>query len=186
MLLKKKEYNYEIDPAFREKVKTDEIQFYVELVGKQLDDSIDTGKIITERATNLFNLTAGLLIGLVAYCIQKWEITPEFDDLLTMSIWGCGFLFFVSALLLVAILPKFYCIPGASAKKLFDKALFEDKYTDEVRLKGAYISIIESYQKSIMENNDRNGWRMKLYKFALLLTVIVPLCFAYQFLFVRP
>ena len=69
-------------------------------------------------------------------------------------------------------------MPGASAQMIFKDVLFADRFNDDQRYRGACFSLIESYENSIQENNDRNKWRMTFYKVALFIMVIAPLCFA--------
>lgn len=184
MFGKKVVANYSIPDEFKLKAQVNELQIYLEAVGKRLDDSVETGQVVTDRATNLLNLSAGLLIALVAYCLQKSEL-KQHDNLFQTSLWACGVLIVITVLLLIAILPRPYCMPGASAQILFTNGLFAEQYSDEIRLKCAYISLIESYENSIIENNSRNRRRMTVYKIALLITILAPVCF-FTDLLVRP
>ena len=164
----------------------EEAKLYMEVAEKQLQDSVETGQIITERATNMLNLTSGLLIALVAYCIDKWETNfQQVTPLLKMAFWGCGALALMSGLLVVAILPKEYCVPGWQPKKILESGNFKNNADANDRQKYLCFNLLKTYQNNIDENNGLNKKRWALFKCAMFLILITPICFAAYYLFFR-
>lgn len=174
---------FSIENAQLDAMTIEEALLYVEKVEKQLDDSVDTGKIITERATNMFSLSAGILIALAAFCISRWEENHQWDNLIRMSLWGCAFFFAVSIVLLFIIFPTPYCISGLQSEKIFDHTLWNKHYSSDQRQKNIAIILLKNYQKDIWENTAKNKKRWTLYKVSILLLIITPLFFAANYLF---
>ncbi|MCU7548136.1 hypothetical protein OCK74_03380 [Chitinophagaceae bacterium LB-8] len=176
---------YRIEETKIEKTSLDEAKFYLEQAEKQLQDSVDTGQIITERATNMLNLTSALLIALVAYSIDRWETNKYWDLMLEMAIWGSVVLAIISGLLIAAILPKDYCIPGWTPCKIFESRSFNEGADENLRQKNVILNLIMSYENDIKENRTLNRKRWTLLNFSMLIIVIAPLFFAAHYLLFR-
>jgi hypothetical protein len=161
----------------------EEALFYLEKVEKQLDDSVDTGKIITERATNMLGLSAGVLIALAAFCIGRWEEKHQWDNLLRMSAYGCLFFFVISIVLIYIILPTTYCISGLQPETIFKEELWNNNFNSDRRQKNIAINLLENYQKDIWENTAKNKKRGALYKVIIISLIIAPIAFAINYLF---
>ena len=161
----------------------EEALFYVEKVEKQLDDTVDTGKIITERATNMLGLSAGILIALAAFCIGRWEEKHQWDNLLRMSAYSSLFFFVISIVLIYTILPTSYCISGLQPETIFKDALWNNNFNSDRRQKNIAINLLENYQKNIWENTEKNKKRWALYKTTIILLIIAPIAFAVNYLF---
>lgn len=168
-----------------DKIHPEEAKFYLELAEKQLQDSVDTGQIITERATNMLNLTSALLIALVAYSIDRWETNHKWDLLLTMAVWGNAVLAFASILLIAAILPKDYCIPGWSPLKIFESKSFNEGADDNTRQKNITLNLIMNYEGDIKENNALNSKRWALFNISMFIILLAPIIFAVYYLLLR-
>jgi hypothetical protein len=168
-----------------DKMSPDEAKFYLELVEKQLHDSVDTGQIITERSTNMLNLTSALLIALIAYSIDRWETNKDWDPLLKMAVWGCVILAVISVLLIAAILPKSYCIAGWTTSKILQSKSFSAGADENQRQKNIALNLLENYEGDIEENNALNKKRWTLFKLSMLMLLIAPICFASYYLLFR-
>jgi hypothetical protein len=176
---------YLIEETVVEKLELEEVKFYLELAEKQLEDSVDTGQIITERSTNMLNLTSALLIALVAYSIDKWENNNEWTLLLKMAVWGCGILVLASGLLVAAILPKDYCIPGWTLDKILKSKSFKEGVDADTRQKFLRLNLLRSYESDTKENRSLNNKRWTLFNLSMLIIFLAPICFALFYLFFR-
>jgi hypothetical protein len=185
LLLGESRIPYRIDETTINKISADEAKFYLEQAEKQLQDSVDTGQIITERATNMLNLTSALLIALVAYSIDRWETNKDWDLLLKMAAWGNGILVIASGLLVAAILPKDYCVPGWTPDKILQSRSFKEGADDNTRQKNISLNLIMSYENDIKENRALNKKRWALFNFSMLIILVAPICFASYYLLFR-
>jgi hypothetical protein len=176
---------YRLTPETIAKLSTDEVQLYLELAEKQLQDSVDTGQIITERSTNLLNLTSALLITLIAYSIGRWETNKTWDLLLCMSVWGSGVLAITSAVLVCAILPNDYCIPGWTPAKIFNSKSFTEGNDATSRQKTLCTNLLMNYENDIQDNRALNKKRWALFNTAMILIVVAPIIFASYYLLFR-
>jgi len=185
ILLNTERVSYQIPQAEIDKMSLEEAKFYLEQSEKQLQDSVDTGQIITERSTNMLNLISALLITLTAYCIDRWETPNDSDFLLKMSIGGCIVLVVTSALLVAAILPKDYCVPGWTPDKIFKSQSYMLGADEAARQKNIALNLIMSYENDIKENRRLNKKRWTLFNLSMLITLIAPICFASYYLLFR-
>jgi hypothetical protein len=184
-LLKEERVPYRIDETTIARISTDEAKFYLEQAGKQLEDSVDTGKIITERATNMLNLSAAILIALIAYSIDRWETNQRWDLLLKMAVWGNLILVFASALLIAAILPKDYCVPGWTPQRILESRSFKERADDSTRQKNVSLNLLMNYENDIKENQVLNKKRWALFNWSMLIILVAPICFASYYLLFR-
>lgn len=176
---------YRIDKTIIDKMSLDEAKFYLDQAEKQLQDSVETGQIITERSTNMLNLTSALMIALIAYSIDRWETNNAWDLLLKMAVWGDVILVIASSLLVAAILPKDYCVPGWTPEKIFSSKSFSQG-TDEIkRQKNITLNMIMSYENDIKENRILNKKRWTLFNLSVLIILVAPICFASYYLLFR-
>jgi hypothetical protein len=182
---KQKSEEFKIPEQYKKPLTLDEAKLYMDFAEKQLNESLDTGKIITERATNFLTLTAGVLIALASWSILRWEEKQVMDNLLTLSMWGCVALFAASVLLVFAITPRKYCIPGSTPGVIFNETLFNDSFTSEARQKIMAINLIEDYRNGLIENIARNDERWLRFKAAILIIILSPILFASQYLLFR-
>jgi hypothetical protein len=182
--LKDKPY-YEIDIAFKQLITLEEVRALAELAEKQVLDTLETSKIISERSLNFLTLTAGALLALVGFCIQRFETKGEIDRLLMVGLSGCAFLFVTSLLLVAAVFPKKYAIPGISPEDFFNSTHFDKRRPVLNRKRVMYLNVIQSYQTSMRENENRNKERWAFFKVAVLLLISSPIFFAVYYLLTK-
>lgn len=183
----KKRSDFQVDRKYIAELSTEEAKLYMELAEKQVQDSIDTGSLIADRAASFLALASGIFIALVAFSINRWEAgnRQQVDQLLSASLLGSFVLLIVCILLLLVIFPKNYCICGASPGKFLNDTHFASSFNTDARQKNACINQIENYQNSLVENSERNSERSVIYKIAVAILLISPMLFASYYLFVR-
>lgn len=185
LLIKNQRIPYRISEQEINKISNDEAKFYLELSEKQLQDSVDTGQIITERATNMLNITSALLIALIAYSIDRWETKQDWDLLMKLAIWGDAVLVVISGLLITAILPKDYCIPGWTPDKIITSPSYTTGADADTRQKNLTLNLLMSYETDIKQNRLLNRKRWALFNWSLFVMMLAPICFASYYLVFR-
>jgi hypothetical protein len=163
-----KPLEWKINIEFKQKLKLEEAKFIFAEAEKAFNDSIDTSIRILNRNSSLFQLVAGILIGLVAYAIGKWEKNADFDSLLITAISGIAYYLLLGLVFIFPnIKPTEYVLPGTQPKRLFVDAIFntpDDKDKREVLL---YIIKITNLQAGIDSNRAINDKRWEYYKRSL-------------------
>ena len=133
----------------------DELKFAIEMAEKTIADSLNSHKIIIEKANTLFNLTTTILVALVGFGITEWY-KEDRNNILTNAC-GIALLYFlaIAVLIILKLTPTKYGVLGIQPQKLLRKDwphLFPSHYD---RIKVYFIGILESYQKRILVNTAK-------------------------------
>lgn len=159
-------FKWTIDKAYKSKLKIEDAKIICDDAQKAFDDTIETSIRILDRNSSLLQLVAGLLIGLVAFSISRWEKSASFDALLITSIAGIAYFFFLGLFFIFPnIKPTVYTLPGTQPKKLFTDQIFAT--SDEKRCIYLYMIKITNLQVGIESNRDINNRRWEFYKRSL-------------------
>ena len=158
--------DWKIDIKFKKQLKLEEAKLIFDEAEKAYNDSIETSVRILDRNTSMLQLVAGIIVGLVAYSIGKWEKNNVFDSLLITSISAVVY-FLALALFFIFpnIRPTIYVLPGTQPKKLFVDAVFDTP--EENRLVLLYMIKITNLQEAIEVNRAINNNRWDFYKKSL-------------------
>ncbi len=157
---------WKIDPKFKQKLTEEDAKLIFEEAEKAFNDSIETSIRILDRNTSLLQLVSGILVGLVAFSISRWEKNFYFDSLLITTIAGIVYFFLLGLLFIFPnIKPKIYVLPGTQPKKLFVDPVFDT--SKENRVLHLYMIKITSLQEGIDDNRALNNTRWDYYKKSL-------------------
>lgn len=175
---------WEIKLEYKKKLQLEDAKFIFEQAEKSFDDSIETSKKILERSFSLLTLLSGVLIGLVAYSIDKWDKTHLIDDMMVTTIFAILYYLTIGLWLIFPnIRPTQYVLPGTQPKRYFNDQLFNAN-PPQGRLALLYMIEIKNLQEGITENEKVNVRRWSLYKKALSLVFYSPVVFAITYLLI--
>lgn len=160
----------------------EDCRFIYEQADKAFADTIDTTQKILDRSTALLTIVSGLVAGLVAYSIDKWEKDHYRDAILTTAIIATIYYFLIGLFFIFPIIkPRKYILPGTQPRKLFVKSMFGGNAPAKGRILWLYLVEIKNLQKGIDINRNANDKRWELYKKTLSLLFYSPvfLCVIY-------
>ncbi|ASU33602.1 hypothetical protein [Mucilaginibacter xinganensis] len=158
--------NWKIDVGFKNKLQPEEAKFIFEEAEKAFNDAIETSAKILDRNSSLLQLVAGILVGLVAYAIGKWEKSGYLDSLLITAVSGIVYFFCLGLFFIFPnIKPTEYILPGTQPKKLFIEPIFDTP--DASRCLLLYMIKITNLQEAITFNREINNRRWKFYRRSL-------------------
>jgi len=169
--------DWDIDIEFKTKVTLEDCKFIFERAEKAFDDTIETTQKILDRCTTLLTLVSGIIVGLVAYSIGKWEKEGAFDTILTTAVIAIAYYFFIGLFFIFPVIkPRNYILPGTQPRKFFVKQLFDITPPAEGgRVFFLYLIEIKNIQEAIVRNRVENDNRWDLYKKSLGFVFYSPL-----------
>lgn len=166
-MLETDRFDYKIDPEHKKKITVEEAKFIFEQGEKSFNDTIETSKKIFERSSSALTLLSGIIIGLVAYAIGRYEKNGHFDELLLTTVVAILYYLTVGYLFVFPnIKPTEYNLPGTQPKRYFHDQYFNAN-PPQGRAVLPYLIEIKNLQDGIEENVEVNKKRWERYKKSL-------------------
>lgn len=165
--MKPNKFNFQIDKEYKKKINCEEAKFIFEQAEKSFVDTIETSKKIFERSSSILTLLSGIVVGLVAYSIGKYEKNNCIDELLLTSLTSIVYYLSVGYLFVFPnIKTSEYNLPGTQPKKYFNDDFFNAN-PPQGKLTLLYLIEIKNIQDGIDGNKEVNEKRWKLYRKSL-------------------
>jgi len=102
-----------------------QLKFIFDQAEKQLKDSLSIGDTLVTRTTTSLTIVSGLLVGLVGYAINRWEMS-KIDPLFYSAVLSMLYLFVPASMLCSLIIPAQYSISGSPPKPFFNDTFFNE------------------------------------------------------------
>jgi len=178
-------FDYKIDNEYKKRITIDEAKFIFSQAEKSFNDTIETSKKIFDRSSSVLTLVSGIIVGLVAYGIGRYEKNEHFDELLLTSIIATIYYLAIGYLFVFPnIKPKEYNLPGTQPKRYFNDEFFNAN-PPQGREVLPYLIEIKNLQDGIDENVDVNKKRWASYKKSLNWIFYSPIVIAVVYLIVK-
>jgi len=155
-----------ISDEYLQQITQEEAEFILEHGEKTLQDTLETNKIITDKASGFLTLTIGIFAAVVGYSIDRWDTKGHWDEMLISTSIGAVYLLFVAIVFSINVYPTNYYVLGARPQVFFNKNFFNKTIKEDNRKLFLYINEIESCQIRIIHNRQRNDRRWYWFRFA--------------------
>lgn len=153
------------------KISRDLLRGIFEQTEKCLEETIYTGRKISNRALSLFCTSLFLLTVTLGYLITRRLNNQTQDDFLVLtSLFNAVVFLFTSALSCVAIIPQPYFGTGSEPRHTLNRTIAES----ENQMAAFLLSECNDYQFRISQNKKINSKRSFYTNMALYLMVLVP------------
>ncbi len=162
-----------INQEYFDLISEPEARFILDHGEKQLKDILDTSLLIVNRSTTLLTLTVGLIVGLIGFSINRYEVQHKYDELLFTTAWGSVYYFIIALVIVSNFRPKSYLTLGAEPKDFFVDRVF-NKGNADYRLTAIYVNEIQQTQVKIRYNKKVNDKRWKIFNVSLFMIAFSP------------
>jgi len=159
-------------------VTIEDVKFIYSQAEKRLDDTIKTGETIASKTTTILTLMTGIIVGVSAYIVNKWEGLTSVDNKIIVSTIAIIYVALVLVYMIRNVLPNHYHVAGSLPKDLFSDVYFNDSVDRNKQTIYLYMSEIENYQFRIEKNGTVNDERWSKYIGSIIALLIMPFLLA--------
>ncbi|MFT4152350.1 MAG: hypothetical protein QM629_00900 [Parafilimonas sp.] len=173
---------WSISHEYLQQITQEEAEFILGHGEKTLADTLETNKIITDKASGFLSLAIGIFAAVVGYSIDRWDKSGKWDNMLIATSIGAIYLLVVAIVFSINIYPTNYYVLGARPEVFFNSNFFNKKIKDDDRKLFLYVNEIEDCQLRIVHNRKINDWRWYWFRIAYRALIASPIIFVVIYL----